>query len=189
QEVERAVEPGDRLAGVALDQLDPVGDGGPGEEVARLARAGGVELQRHHAPAVELLRHGDGGIADRRAHLEHHRAHRPRQCPPSLLATSRSPAYTSTWATSLRSGPRSLMCTVEAAHWRPAGERPGRKRSAAWSRGWARHEAPLQVRRLASRRARSASIDAYAGWRSRFTSSSGSARRSYSSRCPSEYSA
>ena len=64
---------GDRLERVRLDDLDPLGDAGALEEVARLAGPRRVTLDRHDPPAAERLRHVQRRVADRGPDLEHER--------------------------------------------------------------------------------------------------------------------
>ena len=73
EQVEGAVEARERLERVALDDLDPVGHAAALEVVARLGGALGVALERDHAAVLELLGHVERRVADRGAHLEHHR--------------------------------------------------------------------------------------------------------------------
>ena len=64
---------GNRLAGVALDDLHAIAHAGVVEEPARRGRAGRVDLERHEPAVLERLRHVQRRVADRGAHLEHAR--------------------------------------------------------------------------------------------------------------------
>ena len=69
--VERTVEIVDHVEGIAVNDLDPIGDAGAPQELPGLHHPADVALDRDDPPAPELLRHVERRIADRGAHLEH----------------------------------------------------------------------------------------------------------------------